>query len=48
MIKRKIQETPNGQIFVNIPKDIIEELDLKKGNKLDFSIEQNKIVMEKR
>ncbi len=44
LIKRKI--TPmNGYSFINIPKEIFDELGLKFGQKIKFDLEDGKIIM---
>jgi AbrB family looped-hinge helix DNA binding protein len=44
MIKRKI--TPmNGYSFINIPKEIFDELGLKFGQKMDFDVKDGKVIM---
>lgn len=42
----KVQAT-SSNVFINLPKEIREELDIKKGDTLLLRVENGKIVIEK-
>ncbi len=44
----KVQENSiNHNRYINIPKEMTDKLEIEKGDTLLFSMEENKIIMEK-
>jgi AbrB family looped-hinge helix DNA binding protein len=42
----KVQATKSN-VFINLPKEMREELDIKKGDTLLLKVENGKIIIEK-
>lgn len=48
-LTRKVQESPNGQKYVYLPKILAELMDLKKGTELDYVIDsKDNLVITKK